>query len=40
MGVPPRFLERFVLSWDSGGMSQEWLLAQLEDTPTFTNSPP
>jgi len=30
MGVPPRFLERFVLSWDTGGISQEWLLEQLE----------
>jgi hypothetical protein len=31
IGVPPRFLERFVLNWDSGGMSQEWLLVQLEE---------
>jgi hypothetical protein len=31
MGVPPRFLERFVLSWDGGGMSEDWLLDQLED---------
>lgn len=30
MGVPARFVERFVLSWDAGGMSQEWLLDQLE----------
>ena len=30
MGVLPRFLERFVLSWDAGGMSHEWLLDQLE----------
>src|SRR5262249_4653747 len=30
MGVPSRFLERFVQSWDSGTMSQEWLLEQLE----------
>lgn len=30
IGVPPRFIERFVLSWDAGGMSQDWLLAQLE----------
>jgi hypothetical protein len=30
MGVPPRFVERFVLSWDGGAMSQEWLLEQLE----------
>lgn len=30
MGVPPRFLERFILSWDTGSMSQEWLLEQLE----------
>jgi hypothetical protein len=30
MGVPPRFIERFVLSWDGGAMSQEWLLDQLE----------
>jgi hypothetical protein len=29
MGVPPRFIERFVLSWDTGTMSQEWLLEQL-----------
>jgi hypothetical protein len=31
MGVPPRFIERFILSWDGGGMSREWLLDQLED---------
>jgi hypothetical protein len=31
IGVPARFLERFVLSWDTGGMSEEWLLAQLEE---------
>jgi hypothetical protein len=30
VGVPPRFIERFVLSWDGGAMSQEWLLDQLE----------
>jgi hypothetical protein len=30
MGVPPRFIERFILSWDGGGMSEEWLLEQLE----------
>jgi hypothetical protein len=30
IGVPPRFLERFILSWDGGGMSQEWLLEQLQ----------
>lgn len=29
MGMPARFVERFVLSWDTGGMSQEWLLDQL-----------
>jgi hypothetical protein len=29
-GVPSRFIERFVLSWDSGAMSPEWLLGQLE----------
>jgi hypothetical protein len=29
-GVPPRYIERFVLSWDSGTMSPEWLLGQLE----------
>jgi hypothetical protein len=31
IGVPSRFLERFVLSWDTGGMSQEWLLVRLEE---------
>ena len=30
LGVPPRFIERFVLGWDDGGMSQQWLLDQLE----------
>jgi len=30
MGVPARFVERFVLSWDTGTMSQQWLLDQLE----------
>lgn len=30
LGVPPRFIERFVLGWDGGAMSQEWLLDQLE----------
>lgn len=30
LGVAPRFIERFVLGWDAGGMSQEWLLEQLE----------
>lgn len=30
MGVPARFVERFVLGWDAGGMSQDWLLDQLE----------
>ncbi len=30
LGVPARFIERFVLSWDGGGMSQEWLLDQLD----------
>ena len=29
-GVPPRFIERFVVTWDSGAMSPEWLLGQLE----------
>ncbi|MBM4073009.1 MAG: hypothetical protein FJ271_29405 [Planctomycetes bacterium] len=30
LGVPPRFIERFVLGWDGGAMSREWLLDQLE----------
>jgi hypothetical protein len=29
-GVPARYIERFVLSWDGGAMSPEWLLGQLE----------
>jgi hypothetical protein len=29
-GVPARLIERFVLSWDGGAMSPEWLLDQLE----------
>jgi hypothetical protein len=29
-GVPARHLERFVLSWDSGAMSPDWLLAELQ----------
>ncbi len=30
MGMPPRFLERFVLTWDQGTLSEQWLLDQLE----------
>jgi hypothetical protein len=30
LGGSPRYLERFVLSWDCGDMSPEWLLQQLE----------
>jgi hypothetical protein len=29
-GVPARYIERFVISWDCGDMSAEWLLAQLQ----------
>jgi hypothetical protein len=30
LGGSPRFIERFVLGWDSGDMCPEWLLHQLE----------
>jgi hypothetical protein len=30
LGMPPRFVERFVLSWDNGTMSHDWLREQLE----------
>jgi hypothetical protein len=29
-GMPARSIEHFVLSWDSGAMSAEWLLVQLQ----------